>query len=58
MPRKKLKPIPRFRSDEEAGEFWMTHDSVHRLGQSAPGVIPQSPAIDCDDFTATPAGFA
>jgi len=25
---KKLKPIPHFRSDEEAGKFWMTHDSA------------------------------
>jgi predicted DNA binding CopG/RHH family protein len=26
--RKVLKPIPKFRSDEEAGEFWMTHDTT------------------------------
>jgi predicted DNA binding CopG/RHH family protein len=26
--RKALKPIPKFRSDEEAGEFWMTHDTT------------------------------
>jgi predicted DNA binding CopG/RHH family protein len=26
--RKALKPIPTFRSDEEAGEFWMTHDTT------------------------------
>ena len=25
---KKLKPIPVFKSDEEAGEFWMTHDTT------------------------------
>ena len=25
---KKLKPIPEFKSDEEAGEFWMTHDTT------------------------------
>jgi len=25
---KKLKPIPPFKSDEEAGEFWMTHDTT------------------------------
>ena len=25
---KKLKPIPTFRSDEEAGEFWMRHDTT------------------------------
>jgi predicted DNA binding CopG/RHH family protein len=26
--KKALKPIPTFRSDEEAGEFWMTHDTT------------------------------
>lgn len=26
--KKSLKPIPKFRSDEEAGEFWMTHDTT------------------------------
>lgn len=25
---KRLKAIPNFRSDEEAGEFWMTHDTT------------------------------
>ena len=25
---KKLKPIPAFKSDEEAGEFWITHDTT------------------------------
>ena len=26
--RKKLKPIPTFHSDKEAGEFWMKHDTT------------------------------
>ena len=26
--KKALKPIPKFRTDEEAGEFWMTHDTT------------------------------
>ena len=26
--KKPLKPIPAFQSDEEAGEFWMTHDTT------------------------------
>ena len=26
--KKTLKPIPTFRSDEDAGKFWMTHDST------------------------------
>ena len=30
-PAKKLKPIPEFRSHEEAGEFWMTHDTTEAL---------------------------
>ena len=25
---KTLKPIPKFKSDEEAGDFWMTHDTT------------------------------
>ena len=28
---KKLKPIPAFKSDEEAGEFWMTHDTTEHF---------------------------
>lgn len=26
MKNKKLKPIPKFKTDEEFGEFWMSHD--------------------------------
>ena len=33
-PAKKLKPIPEFRSHEEAGEFWMTHDTTEYLDWS------------------------
>ncbi len=32
--KKKLNPIPHFRSDEEAGEFWMTHDTTDYLDWS------------------------
>jgi predicted DNA binding CopG/RHH family protein len=32
--RKKLKPIPASRSHEEAGEFWMTHDTTEYLDWS------------------------
>ena len=32
--RKNLKPIPMFRSDEEAGEFWMTHDTTEYIDWS------------------------
>jgi predicted DNA binding CopG/RHH family protein len=31
---KKLKPIPKFRSHEEAGEFWMTHDTTEYVDWS------------------------
>ena len=31
---KSLKPIPVFRSDEEAGEFWMTHDTTEYIDWS------------------------
>ena len=32
--KKALKPIPEFQSDEEAGEFWMTHDTTEYLDWS------------------------
>jgi predicted DNA binding CopG/RHH family protein len=31
---KKLKPVPVFKSDEEAGEFWMTHDTTEYMDWS------------------------
>jgi predicted DNA binding CopG/RHH family protein len=31
---KKLKPIPKFKSHEEAGEFWMTHDTTDYIDWS------------------------
>lgn len=35
---KKLKAVPKFRSDEEAGAFWMSHDAAEYLdlGQAQP----------------------
>lgn len=33
-PTRKLKPVPEFRSHEEAGEFWMTHDTTEYLDWS------------------------
>jgi hypothetical protein len=38
MPKRarKLKPIPEFRSHEEAGEFWTTHDTTEYLDWSDP----------------------
>ena len=44
MPKRasKLKPIPKFRSDEEFGEFWMTHDTTEYFDWSKArrGVFP------------------
>lgn len=31
---KKLKAVPKFRSHEEAGEFWMSHDTTEYLDWS------------------------
>ncbi len=45
MPKRarKLKPIPKFRSDEEFGEFWMTHDTTEYFDWSKArrGVFPK-----------------
>ena len=44
MPKRasKLKPIPKFRSDKEFGEFWMTHDTTEYFDWSKArrGVFP------------------
>lgn len=32
--KKRLKPVPVFRSDEDASEFWMTHDTTEYLDWS------------------------
>jgi predicted DNA binding CopG/RHH family protein len=34
MAKRKLKPIPRFASDDEAAEFWDTHDSTEYIDWS------------------------
>lgn len=36
---KKLKPVPHFRTDEEAGKFWMTHDSTEYTDWSKARVV-------------------
>ena len=33
-PAKKLKAVPKFRSHEEAGDFWMSHDTTEYLDWS------------------------
>jgi predicted DNA binding CopG/RHH family protein len=34
MPKKRLKPIPRFRNEAEEREFWATHDTMDYLDWS------------------------
>ncbi len=34
MPKKPLKKIPKFKSDEEAGQFWLEHDSTDYIDWS------------------------
>jgi len=34
MAKRKLKPIPRFTNDDEAAEFWDTHDSTEYIDWS------------------------
>jgi predicted DNA binding CopG/RHH family protein len=34
MKRKKLKPIPKFKSEDEEREFWATHDTTEYLDWS------------------------
>lgn len=39
-PAKKLKAIPKFRSHEEAGAFWMSHDAAEYLDLSKAQPVP------------------
>lgn len=41
--RKKLKPIPRFASEDEEREFWATHDSTDYVDwrRAQPAVFPR-----------------
>ncbi len=59
-PTKKLKPNPEFRSHEEAGEFWMTHDTTEylELEQGPARPVPQAAAVNHDDFTSAAPGHA
>ena len=34
MPKKRLKPIPRFRNEAEEGEFWAAHDTTDYIDWS------------------------
>ena len=36
---KKLKPIPRFRSEAEERRFWETHDTEHDRNIAAPAIV-------------------
>ena len=48
MYRRKLKKVPKFRSEKEELEFWATHDSTEYIDYSKAkgGIIPKPEAID------------
>lgn len=56
-PGKALKPIPEFRSDEEAGAFWMTHDTTEYIDWSKARVVsfPNLRPSTANDFAPPPA---
>ncbi len=56
---KKLKSIPKFRSEAEEQRFWETHrlERIYRLEQGRVGALSKSKAID-DRNIVTPAGGA
>ena len=36
MPRNKIKPIPKFKNEDEEREFWATHDATDYFDMSMP----------------------
>lgn len=45
MKKKKLKPIPRFKSEDEERKFWATHDSTDYVDWSRAIVNPVFPNL-------------
>jgi hypothetical protein len=54
---KRLKSLPKFRSEVEKRQFWEIHDSSEYIEQGRAGALSKSKAID-DCNIATPAGGA
>lgn len=50
---KKLKPIPRFKNEDEEDEFWSTHDSTEYVDWSKAMVNPAFPNLKFSTKTIT-----
>lgn len=50
---KKLKPIPRFKSEDEEAQFWATHDSTEYIDWSKAIVNPSFPNLKPSTKTIT-----
>lgn len=53
MRKKKLKPIPRFKNENEEAEFWATHDSTEYIDWSKAVVNPVFPNLKPSTKTIT-----
>ena len=45
MPKKKIKPIPKFKNEDEEREFWDTHDVTDYFDTSKAIVNPKFPNL-------------
>lgn len=50
---KKLKPIPKFKSEDEEAEFWSTHDSTDYFDISRAIINPSLPNLKLSTKTVT-----
>lgn len=50
---KKLKPIPRFKNEDEEDEFWSTHDSTEYIDWSKAIINPSFPNLKPSTRTIT-----
>lgn len=50
---KKLKPIPRFKNEDEEAEFWVAHDSTEYINWSRAIVNPSFPNLKPSTKTIT-----
>lgn len=50
---KKLKPIPKFKNEDEEAEFWVTHDSTEYIDWSKAIVNPVFPNLKPSTKTIT-----
>lgn len=53
MKKKQLKPIPRFKNEDEEAEFWSTHDSTEYIDWSKAIVNPVFPNLKPSTKTIT-----